>query len=132
LYILKKTKEDTDENQIKRRLLRMVLRLVRLGKQGTLGTVAGWNPLRGLPPANDRAGQSKWHHDRQLNSGGAVLAMGGWLASLAEWRRLPLWSGFAELDLQIDKLRALRDSYAASPPKHQPEGINDTKPLCTP
>ena len=61
-----------------------------------------------------------------------MLAMGGWLAALAGWRRLPLRSGFAELDLQIDKLRALRDSYAASPPGHQPERINDTEPLCTP
>ena len=58
--------------------------------------------------------------------------MGGWLASLAGWIRLPLRSGFAELDLQIDKLRALRDSYSLSPPRHQPERINDTKPLCTP
>lgn len=33
------------------------------------------------------------------------------LASLAEWCRLPVGDGFAELDVQIDKLRVLRDSY---------------------
>lgn len=32
-------------------------------------------------------------------------------AFLAEWWRLPLSGGFAELDIQIDKLRMLRDSY---------------------
>jgi len=37
--------------------------------------------------------------------------MGGWLTSLAERCRLPLRGGFAELDLQIDKFRMLRDSY---------------------
>ena len=41
--------------------------------------------------------------------------MRGWLASLAEWCRLPLLDGFAELDVQIDKLRLLRDSYQATP-----------------
>ena len=40
-----------------------------------------------------------------------MLAMRGWLKSLAEWFRLPMRSGFAELDLQIGKLRSLRDSY---------------------
>jgi hypothetical protein len=58
--------------------------------------------------------------------------MGGWLASLAEWVRLPLRSGFAELDLQIDKLRALRDSYEASPPKASTEPIHTLDPLCIP
>ncbi len=33
------------------------------------------------------------------------------LKLLAEWLRLPVRSGFAELDIQIDKLRILRDSY---------------------
>jgi hypothetical protein len=40
--------------------------------------------------------------------------MRGWLASLAEWRRLPLLGGFDELDIQIEKLRKLRDSYRAA------------------
>jgi len=52
--------------------------------------------------------------------------MGGWLASLAEWARLPLRSGLAEIDLQIIKLRTLRDSYKvpqhdALQEKHPPE-----------
>jgi len=34
-----------------------------------------------------------------------------WLASLAEWRYLTVLGGFAELDVEIDKLRKLRDSY---------------------
>ena len=37
--------------------------------------------------------------------------MGGWLATLVTWCRLPVRGGFAELDIQIDKLRMLRDSY---------------------
>ena len=37
--------------------------------------------------------------------------MRGWLASLAEWWSLPVLGGFAELDIEIDKLRKLRDSY---------------------
>jgi hypothetical protein len=40
--------------------------------------------------------------------------MRGWLASLAEWCSLPLLDGFAELDVQIGKLRLLRDSYKAT------------------
>jgi hypothetical protein len=41
--------------------------------------------------------------------------MRGWLTSLAAWCRLPVRGGFVELDLQIDKLRMLRDSYQAQP-----------------
>ncbi|MBC8018162.1 MAG: hypothetical protein H7X83_06550 [Verrucomicrobia bacterium] len=37
--------------------------------------------------------------------------MRGLLAALAAWCRLPVRGGFAELDMQIDKLRMLRDSY---------------------
>ena len=37
--------------------------------------------------------------------------MRGWLASLAEWWSLPVLGGFTELDIEIDKLRKLRDSY---------------------
>jgi len=37
--------------------------------------------------------------------------MGGWLTSLVRWCRLPVRGGIAELDMQIDKLRTLRDSY---------------------
>jgi hypothetical protein len=39
--------------------------------------------------------------------------MRGWLTSLSEWSHLPVRDGFAELDLQIDKMRMLRDSYQA-------------------
>jgi hypothetical protein len=41
--------------------------------------------------------------------------MCGWLVFLAEWCRLPWLDGFAELDVQIGKLRLLRDSYQATP-----------------
>jgi hypothetical protein len=34
---------------------------------------------------------------------------------MAERYRLPVRGGFAELDLQIDKLRLLRDSYQTPP-----------------
>lgn len=37
--------------------------------------------------------------------------MRGWLASLAEWLRMPTQGGFDELDMQIKKLRMLRYSY---------------------
>jgi hypothetical protein len=37
--------------------------------------------------------------------------MRGWLVLLVQWSRLPVRGGFAELDMQIDKLRMLRDSY---------------------
>jgi hypothetical protein len=45
--------------------------------------------------------------------------MGDWLSILAKWCRLPMRSGFAELDLQIEKLRTLRDSYQTSFQKQQ-------------
>ncbi|MBC7962032.1 MAG: hypothetical protein H7Y05_03710 [Steroidobacteraceae bacterium] len=47
------------------------------------------------------------------------------LTNLAELFRLPVSSGFAELDIQIDKLRLLRDSYQA-PPQIQLHG-NDSE-----
>jgi hypothetical protein len=60
--------------------------------------------------------------------------MRGWVTSLAEWCRLPVSSGFAELDLQIDKLRMLRDYYQAPPQLQLQERIADVtsgrKPLC--
>ncbi len=34
-----------------------------------------------------------------------------WVNNLAKWCRLPALGGFAELDIQIDKMRMLRDSY---------------------
>jgi hypothetical protein len=37
-----------------------------------------------------------------------------WLSAVAYWSRFPSRSGIAELDLQIGKLRALRDSYQTS------------------
>ncbi len=37
--------------------------------------------------------------------------MGGWLMSLAKRCGWPERNGFAELDIQIDKFRLLRDSY---------------------
>jgi hypothetical protein len=40
--------------------------------------------------------------------------MRGWLTFLAERCRLPLRGNFAELDLQIAKLRMVRDSYQTS------------------
>jgi hypothetical protein len=36
------------------------------------------------------------------------------LTSLADWWSLPTRDGFAALDMQIDKLRMLRDSYQIS------------------
>jgi len=46
--------------------------------------------------------------------------MGDFLTSLAELCHLPLRGGFNELDVQINKLRKLRDSYRAPPatPRH--------------
>ena len=37
--------------------------------------------------------------------------MRGWVKSLAKLCRLPVFDGFTELDIQIDKVRMLRDSY---------------------
>ena len=37
--------------------------------------------------------------------------MRGWLASLAERRCLPVLGGFAQLDIQIEKFRFLKESY---------------------
>ncbi len=65
-----------------------------------------------------------------------MLAMGGWLASLVRWCRLPVRGGFAELDTQIDKLRMLRDSYQAPTQGVQHDHTTDAKKggeqLCIP
>jgi len=44
-----------------------------------------------------------------------MLAMSRWLASLEKWCHLAGQGGFTDLDIQIDKLRTLRDSYQAPP-----------------
>jgi hypothetical protein len=49
--------------------------------------------------------------------------MGGWLVSLATWLRLPTRSGIAELDVQIAKLRMLRDSYQAALHERRPDHV---------
>jgi len=56
-----------------------------------------------------------------------VLVMRGWLAYLAEWCTLPLRGGFAELDMQIDKLRLLRDSYQDALPEQRHNQTTDKK-----
>lgn len=43
------------------------------------------------------------------------------LAILSNWLRLPNRDGFADLDLQIAKLRSLRDSYQATAQNMQRE-----------
>jgi hypothetical protein len=62
--------------------------------------------------------------------------MGGWLASLVTWCRLPVRDGIAELDIQIDKLRLLRDSYQApgqgQPRDHTTEVKKGGEQLCIP
>lgn len=62
--------------------------------------------------------------------------MCGFLRYLAGYCRLPVRSGFAELDLQIEKLRSLRDSYQSAFQKDQPDqSLNpkkDGKRLCLP
>jgi hypothetical protein len=51
--------------------------------------------------------------------------MRGWLASLAEWRSSTVLGGFAELDIEIDKLRKLRDSYQLLTLEKRPDQISD-------
>lgn len=62
--------------------------------------------------------------------------MRAWVISLAKCCRRPLRGGFADLDLQIDKLRTLRDSYQASPQSDRYEQMSETKKsgerLCIP
>lgn len=70
--------------------------------------------MRCLSPSDAPAGHERRGH-QQHDSSGVVLLMRGWLTALAEWCRLPLLDGFAELDVQIGKLRLLRDSYRATP-----------------
>jgi hypothetical protein len=41
-----------------------------------------------------------------------MLAACCWLQSLIDWFLLPVWGGFIELDLQIDKFRLLKQEYA--------------------
>jgi hypothetical protein len=47
------------------------------------------------------------------------------MAYLAEWCRLPVRGGFAELDMQIDKLRMLRDSYQTPSQAERRDTIDD-------
>ena len=51
--------------------------------------------------------------------------MFGWLASLTKRFRLPGGCGVAELDMQIDKLRTLRDSYQNPPQEAHHDMIAD-------
>ena len=51
--------------------------------------------------------------------------MRGWLSSLAERCCLPLLGGFAELDMEIDKLRKLRDSYRLATLEKRSDRISD-------
>jgi len=53
-----------------------------------------------------------------------------WLAAMIRWRRLPLRSGLAELDLQIEKLRILRDSYRVSLQAQHYDGTVDSNNQC--
>jgi hypothetical protein len=60
--------------------------------------------------------------------------MRGWLTFLAERCRLPLRGNFAELDLQIAKLRMVRDSYQVPPQirlhDQTPDAMKIREPLC--
>lgn len=53
-----------------------------------------------------------------------------WLAAMIRWLRLPLPSGLAELDLQIEKLRVLRDSYRASLQEQRQDGTVASQDQC--
>lgn len=44
---------------------------------------------------------------------------------LANWIHLPVQNGLAELDLQIDKMRALRDSYQVASQKQMSDQISE-------
>jgi len=62
--------------------------------------------------------------------------MDGWLTALAKWCRLPVRGGFTELDLQIEKLRMLRDSYQTPFQEQRHDPATDVKKggerLCIP
>ena len=83
-----------------------------------------------VPPPNEPAGHEKWRYHRQHYCSGVALAMSGWLVSLATWLRLPRGCGVAELDMQIKKLRTLRDSYQLPSQKYRSDRIADVNPLC--
>jgi hypothetical protein len=54
-----------------------------------------------------------------------------WLTTtIVAWCRLPAQGTIAELDMQIDKLRLLRDSYQASSQERMADREKDTKQLC--
>ncbi len=59
-----------------------------------------------------------------------------WLSTVANWSRFPARSGIAELDLQIEKLRMLRDSYYASTKEQKRVHVDHAKKgreqLCMP
>jgi uncharacterized protein YjhX (UPF0386 family) len=55
--------------------------------------------------------------------------MPGWLAFLAKLFHLPTRGGFAELDVQIDTLRKLRDSYQVPSQEHRSDRIADVEQL---
>ncbi|MDU0460363.1 MAG: hypothetical protein RW306_16670 [Geobacteraceae bacterium] len=52
------------------------------------------------------------------------------LAVLIRRRRWPFPSGLAELDLQIEKLRMLRDSYRASLQEQRQDGTVASQDQC--
>ncbi|MBV5339090.1 MAG: hypothetical protein J0665_05955 [Deltaproteobacteria bacterium] len=56
--------------------------------------------------------------------------MGGCLTSLGKWFRLPTLGGFDQLDVQIDKLRTLRDSYQLPNQEYRCDRIADVKRIC--
>lgn len=89
--------------------------------------------MRSLPPANEPAG-NQCRGTRKFDSRRVVLAMQGLLAYLSKWCCLPVMGGFAELDIQIGKLRMLRDSYQEPPQIRQYGQASDTnkeeKKLC--
>ncbi len=91
----------------------MVLRLVRQRKSGALGKDGVWHNLRRLPPSDDNPAAESKRRERH-DCSGVILAMRKVLTSLVQRLRSPMRSGFAELDLQIEKLRTLRDSYQAT------------------
>jgi hypothetical protein len=59
-----------------------------------------------------------------------MLAAGEWLAALDKWFRLPTLGGFDQLDMQIDKLRTLRDSYQLPNQEYKSDRIADVQRVC--
>jgi len=59
-----------------------------------------------------------------------MLAVGGWLVSLDKWFRLPTLGGFDQLDVQIEKLRTLRDSYQLPNQEYRCDRIANIKRVC--